>query len=441
MTMTIPELRSSAKAIWESALEAARPARCIRDAVRRSPDGFVVCGSEVRVEGRLIVIGAGKAGASMAQAIEGLLGVRISEGLVITKYGHRLPTGKIQIVEAGHPVPDENGERAVGRLRGMLDGVSSRDVVLCLISGGGSALLPCPAPGVTLAEKRAVTSLLLGAGATIRELNAVRKHLSGLKGGQLAQWAAPARVVSLIISDVIGDPLDFIASGPTAPDTSTFPDALDVLEKYDLEAPAGVYRRLEAGARGEIPETPKEGDPVFARVGNYVIANNRLMVDASAHRARELGFNTIVLSSGIEGESGDIGRLFAAVGREISSSGNPIGAPACVLAAGETTVDVRGPGRGGRNLEMALAWALGMQGWNHPACFASIASDGTDGPTDAAGGLVDPTTCRRGRDSSLDAARHLRMNDSLPFLDAVGDAVRTGPTYTNLMDLQILLVG
>ena len=439
--MTIPELRRSAEEIWQAALAAARPETCMRKALRVAPDAFTVGGQEFSLTGRLIVIGAGKAGAAMAQAAERLFGDRISAGLVITKYGHRLPTGRIEVLEAGHPVPDEAGQRAVLRLREVLRGLGPDDVVLCLISGGGSALLPAPAAGITLAEKQEVTSALLRSGATIRELNAVRKHLSAIKGGQLAGWAAPAEVVSLIMSDVIGDPLDFIASGPTAPDTSTFRDAAGVLRKYGCRAPASVEARLGAGVRGEIRETPKEGDPVFGRVANHIVANNRLLVESARERAQDLGFRTIVLTSELEGEARDIGRVFAAVAREIGSSGNPLGPPACVLAAGETTVTVRGNGAGGRNLEMALAWALAMRESREAVCFASIASDGTDGPTDSAGGLVDPTTCRRAAAMGLEGARSLEENDSFGFLHAVGDAVMTGPTQTNLMDLQILLAG
>lgn len=438
---TISRLRQSARRIWQAALGAAEPHACIRDAVRLTgTDLLDVEGERIQLRGRLIVVGAGKAGAAMAQAVEEILGDRIARGLVITRYGHRLPTRHIRIVEAGHPVPDEAGVEAVGRIRELVTGLDEADVVLCLISGGGSALMPDPAPGITLEEKQEVTTRLLRAGATIRELNSVRKHLSGIKGGQLARWAAPARVVSLIISDVIGDPPDFIASGPTAADTSTWRDALSVLGRYRVDVRDGVRTRLEMGAKGEVPETPKPGDPVFLRVSNHIIASNQLLVSTSADQARELGFNTLILTSGLEGEAADMGRLFAAIAREVASSGQPAPAPACILAAGETTVTVHGKGLGGRNLEMALAWGLAAAGWDHPACFASIASDGSDGLTEAAGGVVDPTTCARAAELGMDAAACLAENDSFRLLDAVGDSVITGPTHTNLMDLQILLV-
>lgn len=439
--MTIPELREAAKDVWESALAAARPDAAIRRALQLTGDGFTVCGNRVPVPGRLIVIGAGKASAGMAGVIEEMFAERVSAGLVITKYGHRLPTERIQIFEAGHPVPDETGALAVDGIREILHDLSVDDVVLCLISGGASALLPAPARGITLEEKQEVTSGLLRAGATILELNAVRKHLSSIKGGLLASWAAPARVVSLIMSDVIGDPLDFIASGPTAPDTSTFADALRIIEKYGVDVGAAVSDRLERGVAGELPETPKKGDPIFDRVSNHIIANNRLLVEASALEARELGFQTMVLSAGVKGEARDVGRLFASMSGEIGSANHPLRRPACVIAAGETTVTVRGPGAGGRNQEMALAWAIEASGWTDAVAFASVATDGTDGPTEAAGGIVDPGTCARGLALGLDPEQHLRENDSFTFLRAVGDTITTGPTQTNLMDLQLLLIG
>ncbi|PYS52154.1 MAG: glycerate kinase [Acidobacteria bacterium] len=437
--MNISELRQSAKKIWEAALNAANPATCIRNFVRVTGGLVSVAGKEMPIRGRLIVIGAGKAAARMAQVIEELLGKHITAGLVVTKYGHGLPLQRVQLVEAGHPIPDAAGVRGVQQTRELLKELSADDIVLCLISGGGSALWPAPAEGVTLEEKQEVTSLLLRAGADIREINAVRKHLSSLKGGQLAKWAAPARVISFIMSDVIGDPLDFIASGPTAPDTTSFSDALGVVQKYGLRLPMAVIDRFQQGARGG---TPKPGDPVFKNVDNHIIANNQLLIEAARAKARELKLNTLILGTEIEGEAKDAGRFFAALAREIDRSGNPLKPPACILAAGETTVTVHGNGLGGRNQEMALAWAIALasRAPNRPACFASVATDGTDGPTTAAGGLVDAATCSRGVELGLAPANYLQRNDSFHFLDATGDLIVTGPTQTNLMDLQILLV-
>ena len=441
--MNTRELRQSARLIWEAALNAANPTICIRNFVQVNEGVLSVGGKEIPLRGKLIVIGAGKPSAKMAQVVEEILGKHITGGLVVTKYGHALPLQRIQLIEAGHPIPDAVGSRAVQQTRQLVSGLTSEDVVLVLISGGGSALWPAPAEGITLEEKQEVTSLLLRAGATIRETNAVRKHLSDMKGGQLARWAAPAHVVSLIISDVIGDALDFIASGPTAPDTTSFSDAFAIIQKYGLQVPEAVSERLQNGARGQIPETPKPGDPVFKNVDNHIIANNQLLIDAAAGKAREMNFNTLVLGTEVEGEAKDIGRFFAAIGREIARSGNPIKAPACILAAGETTVTVRGHGLGGRNQEMALAWAISMAArpTHTPSCFASVATDGTDGPTNAAGGLVDPFTSSRAVELGLIPLKYLRSNDSSNFLKATGDLIVTGPTQTNLMDLQILLVG
>jgi glycerate-2-kinase len=442
--MNVTQLRNAAQEIWEAALAAASPDTCIRNSVQLTGDKLTICGKEFPLNapgGRVIVIGTGKASARMAQMIEELLGDRVSRGLVVTKYGHALPLKRITLVEAGHPIPDAQGVQAVQQMRGLLKGLTAEDLVLCLISGGGSSLWPAPPAGITLEEKQEVTSLLLRAGAVIRELNAVRKHLSEIKGGQLAAWAAPARVVSLIMSDVIGDPLDFIASGPTAADTTTFRDALEVLQKYGVAAPSSVMDRFRKGASGGIPDTPKPGDPVLQHVDNFIIANNRLLVGAAALRAQALGFQTVVLGTEVEGEAREIARFLAAIASEVPGSGNPVAAPACVLAAGETTVAVRGQGQGGRNQEMALAWAIAMNSRDIPCCFASVASDGSDGPTNAAGGLVDPLSCSRAIAAGMSPLQCLQNNDSWNFLTASGDLIVTGPTQTNLMDLQILLVG
>lgn len=441
--MNTRDLRQSARLIWEAALNAANPATCIRNFVHLNDAVLFIGGKETQIRGRLIVIGAGKPSAKMAQVVEEILGNSITDGLVVTKYGHALPLDRIRLIEAGHPIPDAAGVRAVQQTRELVRGLTKDDIVLCLLSGGGSALWPAPAAGITLEQKQEVTLLLLRAGATIRELNAVRKHLSDMKGGQLARWAAPAHVISLIMSDVIGDPIDFIASGPAAPDTTSFSDALAIIQKYGIEVPDAVLDRFQEGARGHIADTPKPGDPVFKHVENHVIANNRVLIDAAVEKARELGFNTVILGTEVEGEAKDVGRFFSAIAREIGRSGNPAPVPACVLAAGETTVTVRGHGIGGRNQEMALAWAVSMG--SRPsaatACFASVATDGTDGPTNAAGGIVDQLTCARAVELGLTPLQYLRANDSAKFLKATGDLIITGPTQTNLMDLQILLVG
>ena len=441
--MVINELRQCAQIIWEAALNAANPATCIQKNLQLTDGQLTIAGERFSIPARLVVVGAGKASARMAQVVEQILGEHVTGGIVVTKYGHALPLERIRVIEAGHPIPDSAGVRAVQETRDLLRHLSPDDLVLCLISGGGSALWPAPAKGITLEAKQEVTEHLLRAGATIRELNAVRKHLSAIKGGQLATWASPARVVSLIMSDVIGDPIDFIASGPTAPDTTSFSDALAILHKYGTEVPESVLFRLQEGAAGRVTETPKPGNPLFERVKNHIIANNRLLIDAAAEKAREMNFNTLILSTEIEGEAKDLGGLFASVAREIGLSGNPIQRPACILGAGETTVTVRGRGVGGRNQEMALACAMVMAARPSPkpSCFASIATDGTDGPTVAAGGLVDEFTCARAAQLGITPLQFLLSNDSFNFLKTTGDLIVTGPTQTNLMDLQILLVG
>jgi len=393
---------------------------------------------------RILVLGCGKAGAAMALVVEELLGERVSAGLVVVKDGHLAPTRRISdghlaptrrisIVEAGHPVPDARGERAAVRLLELAAGAGRRDLVLFLVSGGGSALTPAPAPPVTLAEKQAVTRALLGAGAPIGELNAVRKHLSRLKGGQLARAAEPASVLTLVLSDVIGDPLDVIASGPAAPDPTTFSVALEVLRARGVldGAPESVRHRLTAGARGEIAETPKPGEPVFQRVTNVVIGNNAVIAAAAVERARELGYRPELLTRELEGEA-------RVVARDLVDRARRLPPPACLIATGETTVTVRGGGRGGRCQEFALAAALEIDGERGVAVLAA-GTDGTDGPTDAAGATVDGTTAERGRRAGLDPNAALDDNDAYRVLRATGDLIVCGPTNTNLLDLYVVL--
>jgi glycerate 2-kinase len=426
-------LRESARSIFDAALAAGD----VRPLVSRAladwapPD-----------RGRVLVVGAGKASGAMAAAVEEAWGDRITEGLVAVKDGYLAPTRRVRLVEAGHPVPDERGARAAREIRALVESAGGDDLVLVLVSGGGSALTPAPAPPITLADKQAVTRLLLAAGATINQLNAVRKHCSLLKGGQLARAAAPARVEALLLSDVVGDPLDVIASGPTTPDVSTFAEALDILDGLALRdrAPRAVVERLEQGARGAIPETPKPGDPLFARVRNTVIGNNALVVDAAASRARGLGLAPHVLTRAFEGEAREAARRFIELARSIQTGRGPVQAPACVIAGGETTVTVRGQGAGGRCQEFALAAALAMDG-TRDAVILAAGTDGTDGPTGAAGAVADGASAVRARAQGLDPATRLADNDSNPVFNRLGDLVVTGPTNTNLLDLYLLVVG
>ena len=390
---------------------------------------------------RVIVTGAGKGTAPMAKALEEILGDWLTTGWVIVKYGHGLPLKKIRVLEAGHPVPDQSGLDATKFILAQLKKGTAEDLLLCAFSGGGSALTPAPRPPLNFWEKQQTTKLLLESGASIEELNAMRKHLSIGKGGQLAQLASPATVVSLFLSDVVGDPLDVIASGPTVPDPSTFADCLEIIERYGLTAklPAAVLKLLQEGARGLIEDTPKAGDPVFKKVQNLVVGSNRAALLAAAAEARRLGYNPLILSSFIQGEARVIALAVTAIGKEILMSDNPIPAPACILAGGETTVKIGGRGTGGRNQELALAAAIALKDWSHIALL-SAGTDGTDGPTDAAGAFADGETCKKARQQGLNPVDYLTDNDSYNFFNKLGQLFKTGPTRTNVMDLICLLV-
>ena len=384
---------------------------------------------------RILVVGAGKASGAMAHALEGVLGDRISDGLVVVKDGYTAPTQKIKLAEAGHPIPDERGLRAANELLALARSAQADDLLIVLISGGGSALTPCPAPPITLEEKQALTRLLLAAGATINELNAVRKHCSLIKGGRLAQAASPAPVLALIVSDVIGDPLDVIASGPTAPDQTTYADALAILDRFGLraKAPGVVVEHLERGARGEIPETHKADDPVFRHVQNRVIGGNSLVVEAAVREAEALGLRVSFVTRALRGEAREVAKEFCGLAAAVTP-------PACLIAGGETTVTVKGKGVGGRCQEFALAAALGIQGMEDVLVLAA-GTDGTDGLTDAAGALADGNTITKAARRNLDAHASLEANDSYRFFSDLGDLITTGPTNTALLDLYLLLAG
>ena len=425
-------IRQHAFAIFRAALRAADPAEAVFRHVRVR-DGVLTAGGArypLKRFRRIQVVGGGKAGATMARAVERLLGSRIAGGLINVKYGHTARLRRVTLNECGHPVPDENGVRGAGRMAEIAADAGEDDLLICLISGGASALMPAPASPVTLAEKQATTRALLECGATIQEINCVRKHISTLKGGQLARLAQPATVLSLLLSDVIGDDPGVIGSGPCAPDGSTSAEAVGVVAKYGIAVPASVFRRLADG-----PETPKPGDPMFARVRNVVIGSTRLAVDAAARKARELGYRSLVLSASIEGETRDVARVHAAIAREVRSSGRPARAPCCLLSGGETTVTIRGSGKGGRNQEFALAAAVEIAGLRDVVVLSG-GTDGTDGPTDAAGAIADGETLSRGPD----ALGYLAENDSYHYFEKLGDLLITGPTGTNVADVRIILV-
>ena len=440
---SLPQLRGDARGIFDAGLTAANPYDAVNRQVIRKGDTLTVAGEPYDLSSyrNVYVVGAGKAAAKMASAVEELLRDHISSGIVIVKYGHKLPLSLVEIIDAGHPLPDEAGVAGTTRIIDLLRRATEGDLVVLLLSGGGSALLPCPVDEITLEDKIRTTQTLLDCGATIHEVNTVRKHISKIKGGRLARLAYPATLVSLILSDVVGDSLDVIASGPTVPDSSSFADCLRVIARYKLEEkiPPRVRAFLESGARGEVEETPKAEDPIFQKVRNVIVGNNRTALDAARLKAEELGYNTLLLSNRMEGEAKVVAAAHAAIAMEIITTGNPVGRPACVLSGGETTVTVRGKGLGGRNQEFALAAAAAIDG-AEGVVILSGGTDGTDGPTDAAGGVIDGTTLQRGRDKGLDAADFLRRNDSHTFLRAVGDLLVTGPTFTNVMDLRLVLI-
>jgi hydroxypyruvate reductase len=422
-------LRTDALAIFRAALKAADPSHAVQQALRARKD-------LARYE-RIFVVGAGKAAGTMARAADRVLGRRIFAGSVNVKDGDPSRTRRIEMHPCGHPSPDERGVSGTRRIVELCREAGERDLVVFLLSGGASALTPLPAPPVTLGDKQETTKLLLACGASIDELNAVRKHLSLFKGGQLVRVAAPARVLSLILSDVVGDKLDVIGSGPTAPDSSTFHAALGVLDKYELRAqvPKRVLARLEDGAEGSIAETPKLGEAVFERVENVIVGSNRASLDAAERKAKELGYRTMILASTIEGETRDVARMHAAIAREMVTTGRPVRPPACVISGGETTVTLKGRGKGGRNQEFALAAAIDLAGLENALVF-SAGTDGTDGPTDAAGALADGRTTARAQQDAVEA---LRENDSYEFFRGIDDLVVTGPTGTNVMDLHLVM--
>ncbi|MHB1318450.1 MAG: glycerate kinase type-2 family protein [Anaerolineae bacterium] len=437
------ERRRQVVDVMQAALEAVDPAEAVRLFVRSDGDLLHVADRtyDLADYDHVYVVGAGKADAAMAQAVEALLGDRITDGIVNVKYEHALPTARIRLCEAGHPVPDAAGVDGSNRMAHLLEGAGANDLVICLISGGGSALMTLPEKGVTLEDMQALTSSLLRAGATIVEINAIRKHLDRLKGGKLARMAAPAQVISLILSDVVGNPLDAIASGPTVPDASTFADAWRLLERYALlgKIPASIEDVLKRGVRGEIPENPSAGDALFERTQNVIVASNDLAAEAARQKAESLGLHTLLLSTFVEGESREVARVLAAIAKEIRASGRPVARPACVIIGGETTVTLRGEGKGGRNQEMALGAAIAISGMDD-VIIACLATDGTDGPTDASGALADVSTVARAFALGMDPWAYLSQNNAYPFFSELGDLLLTGPTQTNVNDLAFVFV-
>jgi len=436
-------LRTDAVEIFNSGIDAVEPSAAVKQYCRRENERFFITDTvyELSRFNNLFIIGAGKAAAPMASAMEKILGGRISDGAINVKYEHTADLNRIKLVEAGHPVPDENGLLGSRSILNIAKRAGQDDLVICLISGGGSALLPLPFPPLALEDKQETTNTLLSCGASIYEINAIRKHMSMLKGGRLAQAVYPATLVSLILSDVVGDDLDVIGSGPTVPDPTTFENCTEIFSKYNIlkELPVAVIDHFEAGASGRIPETPKNGDHAFDKAQNLIIGCNINAIIAAKKKAESLGYNTLILSSLIEGETKHVARMHTAIAREIIRTGNPIQLPACLLSGGETTVKITGRGLGGRNQEFALAAALDIANRGN-ILVLSAGTDGTDGPTDAAGAFADTRTIARAENLGLQPADFLEDNDSYNFFKHLDDLLITGPTRTNVMDLRIILV-
>ena len=436
-------MRKEVREIFQAGLKAVAPADVILRHCSCEEDRFIAGDRSYHLSDieRIFVVGAGKATAAMAQAIETLLGDRIDDGVISVKYDHTAPLRKIRTIEAGHPLPDANGMAAAQAMLATARRATEADLVICLLSGGGSALLPLPVNGTTLEEKQKASDVLITCGATIHEINAIRKHLSAIKGGRLGQAAAPAQLVSLILSDVVGDDLDVIASGPTVPDASTYSDCLDIIDRYGIRQhmPRTILDRLRAGKAGDIEETPKADSHAWQHSYHRVVGSNLEAILASQALARKKGYQTIVLSSRLEGETRVVARVHGGIAREILASGHPLPPPVCILSGGETTVTVTGGGKGGRNQEFALAAALDIAGCER-IVLLSGGTDGTDGPTDAAGAIVDHLTATRARQAGLDLRQHLDQNDAYPFFKALDDLLITGPTFTNVMDMCIILV-
>lgn len=431
-------------AVIEAALTAVDPYVAVRACLCEDETGFGAGDGFYAYDDyeRILVIGAGKAAAPMAQAVESVLGDRLTDGCVVVKYGHEAPTRRVRVLQAGHPVPDAAGLAAGAAILDLARQAGPRDLVICLLSGGGSALLEALPPGIGVADLQQTTDLLLASGATIHEINTLRKHLSLLKGGRLAAAVAPATLLTLVLSDVVGSPLDVIASGPTVPDPSTWADAGAVVEHYALadRLPVAVRRHLEAGLAGAVPDTPKPGDPLFARSRVCIVGDNAVAAAAAAAAAEREGYRSLILTTFLEGEAREVARVAVALAREVQTHARPVPPPACLILGGETTVTLGPqPGRGGRNQELALAAAVALAG-RRGITLVALATDGTDGPTDAAGGVVDGATLARGTALGLDAYDHLRRHDAYPYLEAVGALLKTGPTRTNVNDLLFLFV-
>ncbi|MFC1828011.1 glycerate kinase [Thermodesulfobacteriota bacterium] len=442
VTDDIQEMRQDITAIFYDGLTAVEPSAAIKKYCRLENNLLAVGNRSYDLSRfkNIFVIGAGKASAPMGAAVEDMLGEKITSGHVNVKYEHVSQLQRINLIEAGHPLPDKNGQSGAEKIFHLAQSATGDDLILCLISGGGSALLPFPVPGLTLKDKQDTITVLLSCGASIHEINTIRKHTSMVKGGRLAQAAHPATLVSLILSDVVGDDLDVIASGTTVPDPTTFFDCMEILSKYNIKnrLPESVVSHIKKGISGKVPENPKSDNICFENVLNLIVGSNMEAVIAAKKKAESLGYHTLVLSSMIEGETRHVAHVHGAIAREIIQTGNPIPSPACIISGGETTVTITGSGSGGRNQEFALAAAIDIAD-KEKIVVLSAGTDGTDGPTDAAGAIADTTTLKKAEAMGLNPHQFLSNNDSYHFFERLGDLFITGPTNTNVMDLRIVL--
>ncbi|MET3137991.1 glycerate 2-kinase [Undibacterium sp. GrIS 1.2] len=423
--MTISDPHAFLRSLYQTAVDAVSAEKCLPAFLPPPP------------KGRTIVIGAGKGAAAMAKVVEQHWRGNTDQltGLVVTRYGHGATCKKIEVIEAAHPVPDAAGQQAAARILQMVQGLTADDLVLCLISGGGSSLLALPAASITLEQKQAINKALLKSGASIGEMNCVRKHLSAIKGGRLGLACAPAKVVTLLISDVPGDEAGVIASGPTLPDATTCEQSLAILRKYAITIPANIEQHLLSGAG----ETPKPDNPIFQQHQHHIIATAQHALDAAASAARAAGINAYILSDGIEGEARDIGMMHAALAKQIANKDQPFSKPCVILSGGETTVTVRGKGRGGRNAEFLLSLVKTLDG--HPGIYAlACDTDGIDGSEDNAGAICTPDTIQRAQGLGLRPAVLLDDNDGYGFFSALGDLIVSGPTLTNVNDFRAMLI-
>jgi glycerate-2-kinase len=438
------DFRKDAFNILNAAINSVKPSQLIKNQISLNGNILKIVEQQIDLSQfeNIYIVGAGKASAFMAQSLEEILQNKVTSGAVVVKYDHGAPCQKIKIFEGGHPIIDENSLAGTDQILNLVQLASEKDLVICVISGGGSALLEKLPEGISLTDLQRTFKLLLECGAAIEEINTVRKHLSLVKGGQLARAIAPATCLTLIISDVIGDPVESIASGPTAADPTKFQNTWQVIKKYQLtnQLPEALKNYLQKGGEGKIPETLKPGDPIFNKTQNIVLGNNFLSLETAQRAAIELGYNSLILTSQIQGEAREIGKATAGIVTEILASGHPIQRPASLLIGGETTVTIRGDGKGGRNQELVLSALLSLKNVTNPYILISCGTDGTDGPTDAAGGIISNETWEKAKNLNLKPQEFLDRNDAYHFLEKVDGLIKIGPTGTNVMDIIFALI-